>query len=194
MQFSLQDVRKWGFIKIGEHFKLRTKEDIGKLYKSKDGLSLLLSTEKSRGAYSIPAKWGTIKDNLDHYYGFVKFMDSVEPMIELTEVDDICKRRFRNMWDVTWKNYVSAFSCDTALEAWLSETGTKLAFISSDKFEEVGKEVYDFFNAILIWSIFTQQEVNFSKNSIDVLDLITLMIKLSNEDFIYGFVFDTIGD
>lgn len=175
MQYALQDIRRWGNRKIlnyyfrGNFYERLCKVNIG-------GFDVRVSP------YSFAKHWGVLQDSLDGYEGIRLFMLSCEPMIDVIEPDEICKRKFRNTWSKVFKSFCMDTGLDGTKEACLSDLGLRICFMMKSGVA-VPRDILDFYNLVLMWAMFTQHESNFTKNNYNCNDIIENMVLLSGVDF-----------
>ena len=190
MQIALQDIRQWGNIKIGKTF-FRTLDDKEMLIQN----IALLNTEYAEikiSAYSLPKKWNKLSINLKNYFsGLYTFVLDCEPMIDMIDIDEVCQRKFRNNWTRTWKNIGEDLKLSKSEIALLSEFGIKLAFILCVEDFVWSRDLHNiisFYNSLLIWSVFTQSDLNFEKNSLSFLNVLKVLSITDNNEFVYDFI------
>lgn len=170
MQFGLQDIRRWGNRKALQEFPL------GGILGEVSGLAER-HYGKCSSPYSFPAQWGMVQGSV--YAGLYTFMLYCEPMIGSVQVDAICKRRFRNMWNRVWDNIAQDFSLTDSEKELLSGFGIQLAFIAQD----LGI-VTRFYNFLLKWAIFSSNCLNFEKNDMTALGVVDMLVCMQPGQFV----------
>lgn len=199
MQIALQDIRVLGYKKIiryysGDRFKriMAGIEELDCLY-----------YDVKIAPYSLLNKWkllSEIKDR-DEIRGYSLLVYSLEPMIDFEIASDASKRKCRNTWNSLWVNFGTVFG----LESWkimrIRDVGLKILFIyanyctSSSEISAICKnnnvipnielleDILDFYNTVLIWSVFSQQESNFTKNNLSFLDILSMLVVDTDDEF-----------
>lgn len=192
MQIALQDIRRWGNLKIAEHFFPCWNDRLLFIQK----LSLINSNYNfyKASAYSFPRKHKNISYNSRNLYsGIESFILDCEPMIDNIEIDDICQRRFRNSWNSLWKSFCEDLEFSDSEKIMLSELGIRLAYILSEDTDYSDlQDVIDFYNAVIRWSLFTKQESNFEKNDLSFISVMEMLVTSNSSDFVNNFVLDLI--
>lgn len=185
MQLGIQDIRDFGFKKISS--KYFSSENERKYFIDKVMHYNAENASVKQTSFGFLAKWNKVEDK--NYIGIFKFAYNVEPLIDNIKVDEISKRRFRNVWESLWKNYCKVMGFNENVRANLQDWGIRMAFTGTDSIDE---SVLEFYNAILIWHVLTQSETSLAENHIKFLDLLDLMCNSDKEEFVSDFIFSLI--
>lgn len=184
MQIALQDIRTLGYKKLAK-FYLNDKDFFDNL----QYLNTLYCTMKIP-AYSLLNKWSCLSDELlssDKIKGYTSFVYSLEPMIDFESPSNASKRKCRNMWLSIWDNFGATAGLADYQIILLRDFGLKLLFIISDceneKIKLLCEDILKFYNRILKWSIFTQQESNFTKNNLSFIDVLSMLVEDDIDEF-----------
>lgn len=205
MQIALQDIRTLGYKKIAKFFL----EDVSKFFEDLQYLNNLYYNMKIP-AYSLLNKWTLVDNNLSEeaksttVRGYYLFVNSLEPLICLEEVPSCsAKRKCRNMWSSIWNNFGLVSNIEGYQITLLKDFGLKALFIfanynsdnedlkklcfnmsiEDDNLYSVLLRVLDFYNIILTWSVFSQQESNFTKNNLSFVDVLCSLVVDNKDDF-----------
>lgn len=195
MQISLQDIRLLGYKKLYNIFFEESKFLDAKI----QALSTVYCNLRIP-AYSLLNKWNLVQNlNKEDIKGYSMLVHSLEPMIDIDNPSDSAKRKCRNTWGSIFENFGEASKLEKYEVVVLKDVGLKLPFIyansistneSNSDLEKLCKDciiprsddlfdnlevALDFYNYILIWAVFTQQESNFSKNNMSHLDVLSLL-------------------
>lgn len=192
MQLALQDIRCMGYNKIF-NFYIENKAEFFEMLRELNNKFYNLRVP----AYSFLDKWHSISvkatdvDKSKRLKGYFTYVNSLEPLIDAEEKPSIsAKRRCRNTWNTIWNNFSLVSGLQEHEISLLQDLGLKLPFICfTIENDDFLARVLNFYNIVLTWSVFCQQESNFSKNSmtfIDVLNTLAITNKSSFEDFIYS--------
>lgn len=208
MQIALQDIRTLGYKKISKFYLSNEKK--GSFFSDLQKLNTLYYTMKIP-AYSLLNKWKLISDwtkaddftETKEVRGYSRFIYSLEPMIDLESPSNSAKRKCRNTWDSMWDNFGSISELEDYELTLIKDFGLKILFIYCNYFikdsEELNKlccnstldgslfntlkYILDFYNIILTWAIFTQQESNFNKNGLCFIDVLNMLVMDNYEEF-----------
>ena len=201
MQIALQDIRTLGYKKISKFYLDEIDKD--KFFKDLQSLNTLYCAMKIP-AYSLLNKWYLIEDfitpNDENIRGYSLFVYNLEPMINLETPSDSAKRKCRNTWFSIWDNFGSIAGLEGYQITLLKDFGLKVLFIYANhmsKSSEISKlcsgtdlhdydlllSILDFYNVILTWAIFTQQESNFTKNNLSFIDVLSMLVTNNSEEF-----------
>lgn len=204
MQIALQDIRTLGYKKISKFYL--SKESKEKFFENLQSLNTLYYTMKIP-AYSLLNKWSLVEEfitpNDENIRGYSLFVYNLEPMINLESPSDSAKRKCRNMWGSVWDNFGSIAGLEGYQITLLKDFGLKALFIYANyisKSDELNKlcastsidnenlyklllSILDFYNIVLTWAIFTQQESNFTKNNLSFIDVLSMLVVDSGEEF-----------
>lgn len=202
MQIALQDIRTLGYKKISKFFLSSNKEEF---FNNLQTLNTLYCTMKIP-AYSLLNKWYLLEECIssseDSIRGYSLFIYNLEPMIDLESPSDSAKRRCRNTWESIWNNFGSIANLEGYQITLLKDFGLKLLFIyaniqnTNDELiklcgdTQIKEDMYnlvvsmlDFYNVVLTWAIFTQQEVSFTKNNLSFIDVLGMLILDNEKEF-----------
>lgn len=199
MQLALQDIKILGYKKIGRRYL--NSEFISKL---KDINNLYYSMRIP--AYSLLNKWYLVESLAkdENIRGYTSFVYGLEPMIGLTDSPDASsKRKCRNSWSSIWDNIGSISELDECEIMVLSDFGLKILFIyascmikgndeldkfccynnlSCDLYKDL-QDILNFYNVVLTWALFTQQESNFTKNNLSFIDVLSMLVLCNEVEF-----------
>lgn len=195
MQIALQDIRTLGYKKIMLGY---TDEDSSSLSFLEDlkSINILFYTMKIP-AYSLLNKWKLLgnNNNLEEIRGYSLLVHNLEPMIDIAEPTASSKRKCRNTWDSIWSNFGIVNCLEDYEINLIKDFGIKLLFIFvnqciddesisalcnetrvSDNMLISLKHIMNFYNSVLTWSMFTQQESNFTKNDLCFIDVLNMLV------------------
>ena len=202
MQIALQDIRILGYKKIAKYFI----DDKSDFFNSIQSLNNLFYNLKIP-AYSLLNKWKAIDDNLSdedkssNMRGYYLFVNNLEPLISFEDNPSVsAKRKCRNMWNFVWDTFGQVLGLEEYQLTLLKDFGLKIAFIYAgldteftDIFFKLSEEhpgskdlvlrLLEFYNIILIWSVFCQQESNFTKNNLNPIEVLNILVLSSKSEF-----------
>lgn len=207
MQIALQDIRTLGYKKLMLNYASKSESSL-KFLEDLQSINIIFYNMKIP-AYSLLNKWKLLSDILSDdsidkrkIRGYSLLVHSLEPMIDVDEPSASAKRKCRNTWDSIWNNFGSVNSLADYEVNLIKDFGIKLLFIyinqnvndnillSLCNNERVPSrlldslnEIVEFYNSILTWSIFTQQESNFTKNELCFLDVLYMLVVDSSKSF-----------
>lgn len=181
MQFAIQDVRRLGFKKICQNFYTTIQGKVAFLERLR--IENMMLSDIKASAYSLPKKYNSIYESLVYNYnGLIRFVDMCEPMMRsLDNPDSSVQRKVRNQWDSLWKCMKKDLDLSDDNIKMLKELGIRIAFHNESI---VSSETYDFYNAILGWYVFTISECSIQELDLSPMDLISIMVLSSANDFI----------
>lgn len=134
--------------------------------------------------------------------GYSLFAYSLEPMIGVDDPSLSAKRKCRNIWESMWSNLQKVSRLEGYELDLMDKIGLKIVFIYASycyRYENKGlnklcndirlndnefrmvTSLMGFYNALLTWTVLTQQESNLSKNSMNVNDAMYLLVEDSNK-------------
>lgn len=202
MQIALQDMRTLGYKKIMLGY---TDEGLSSLSFFEDLKSInILFYNMKIPAYSLLNKWKLLgsNSNLAEIRGYSLLVHALEPMIDIAEPTASSKRKCRNTWNSIWNNFGSVNCLEDYEINLIKDFGIKLLFIFVNQFiddENISalcnetrvsdtmidslRHIVNFYNSVLIWSIFTQQEINFTKNGLCFIDVLNVLVLDDSESF-----------
>lgn len=179
MQFAIQDIRKYGNLKIA---KLCDDNFLGLVY----GLNSTAYSVKC-SAYGFPLRWGRVRQNVESgYQGLERFVKYCEPMIDDLDLSGQSKdsapvrRKFRNMWSRMWAMFAEDLGLSRQNAEILYDYGLRLAFLDLNDIPEI---VLTFYNAVLSWFVLTQYESNLTSLGLSWLDILHSLILCDSEEF-----------
>lgn len=187
MQFAVQDIRRWGSLKIFNNY---FSSDLGRqsFIERLRTCNFMLEDYKC-SAYSIPRIYKDVYYDIhNQYYGMIRFVDMCEPLIRsMDKPDDSVKRKIRNQWDSMWKCLKDDLSLnDNAFKA-MKELGIRLLFsYTSNEYIHIDPEIFEFYNAILTWYTYTVSESAIANLELSSLELIEFMVINDSDKFVYN--------
>lgn len=186
MQFALHNLRGWGNKKIVQGFYNGAEER--DIFLRKISVYNTEYYNLNSSSYSFLRNWAGLSKDLEGVYdGFVQFVYYCVPCIGGVSIDNNGQRRFKNMWFKIWKNIGKDLCFSDAERVLLCEFGIRLAYIL-DRGIVTGdddlREVVRFYNALIKWALFTQQEENLRKNKYSCTDVVEVLILTPATDFI----------
>lgn len=189
MQLAVQDIRRLGFKKIAKSFYKSFESRIA-FYERLRQENCSLCNYKS-SAYSLPKYYNGIKDNLyGKYNGFIRFIDFCSPMLGVAKVDSVTQRKVRNQWDSLWKCIQRDLTLTDVDINILKELGIRIALAEK---ELISVEIYDFYNAVLSWYVYTNSESNLNEMGLDFNNLLEVMVLESSQNFL-DIILNGLGD
>ena len=180
MQLAVQDIRRLGFRKIADYFYKSAESKIAFYERLRQTNYSLISYKSS--AYSLPKSYANMKDSLTvNYNGIVRFMNFCNPLMEVAKIDAVIQRKVRNQWDSIWKCIQRDLVLTDADTLVLKDLGIRIALVED---ELINAEIFDFFNAILSWYVYSSSEGNLSEVGVDFNDLLEIMVLESSKSFL----------
>lgn len=201
MQIALQDIRVLGYNKINKCYLDSHNREL--FFDKLNSVNTLFNAMKIP-AYSLLNKWSLLEDVKDskEIEGYSIFIHYVEPMIDLDKPTSSSKRKCRNTWDSIWDNFGVVIGLEDYQISIVKEFGLKLLFlfalynsptedlnklccslIISESIYKLVEDLLEFYNIVLKWAIFTQQEENFNKNNLSFIDVLRILVVDDKEDF-----------
>lgn len=180
MQLAVQDIRRLGFKKIAGCFYKSAESKVA-FYERLRQENCNLSKYKA-SAYSLPKYYSSIKNDLvGNYNGFIRFIDFCNPMLGVAKVDSVMQRKVRNQWDSVWKSIQRDLVLTDADTNVLRELGIRIALAEEHL---ISIEIFDFYNAILSWYVYTSSEGNLNEVGLDFNDILEVMVLESSQNFL----------
>lgn len=202
MQIALQDIKVLGYKKISKCYLSCESKDF--FFDKLNELNTLFNAMRLP-AFSLLNKWSLIDEVKDskEIEGYSVFIHYIEPMIDLDEPTTASKRRCRNSWDSIWNNFGAVANLEDYQVSLMKDFGLKILFIFayfydtnnrdlkklccnlevSERLYSLIEELLEFYNIVLKWAIFTQQESNFSKNDLSFIDVLSTLVVEDKEGF-----------
>lgn len=203
MQIALQDIRTLGYKKIIKYYLNTDKRE--KFFEDLQSINILYYTMKIP-AYSLLNKWSLLEvdDSLrESIRGYSSFIYSLEPMIDLEAPSDSSKRKCRNTWDSVWNTFGSISKLEGYQVTLLKDFGLKVLFIyfncvsyndelnklccntriKDERLLCVLEYMLNFYNVVLTWALFSQQESNFTKNNFSFIGVINMLVVNDEVEF-----------
>lgn len=136
-------------------------------------------------AYGFLRQWGSIGENISkNIIGLHAFVLMCEPMIDNISFAKDSKdsapaqRKFRDRWNSLWDNIAKDVSLDSQTVELLGDFGLKLGLLPVNRFSDT---IIEFYNALFIWNVFIQSEVNFEYHGMTHIEVLDLMITSGND-------------
>lgn len=174
MQFFVQDVREWGFRKLFGNFVRSA--DGGSAFTERLRIQNMLLVDCKSTAFSLPKVYNSVYEKIKtKYYGMEFFMSNCEPLIlSMDTVDKSVQRRFRNQWDNCWASFGKSICMRPETVNMVKELGIRLCF--APNFERLSSELFEFYNAVLKWYVYTSTEGAIMETGLTPVQLIERMI------------------
>lgn len=182
MQFAMQDVRKWGYIKLGQKFF----SDEHHRIQFFDELSTILQDlcDIRCSAYSFPRRWCVVKDLCtSRYVGLRNLMYFCEPMINNITSLGACQRKFRDKWTSLWDEFCEVVGLTPWERSLLGQVGLLLAFSEKSYAKSTAKDIIRFFNSVILWYVFAQSEQNLVKVAETPLNFVSRLVSQTADEF-----------
>lgn len=183
MQFFVQDVREWGNKKIFSSFAQST--DGGRAFIERLRIQNMMLIECKSTAFSLPKVYNSIYWRIkSRYYGMEFFMNNCEPLILSTDnPGKSVQRRFRNQWDACWACFGKSVNLQPETTKMLKDLGIRVCF--SERFERLPDELFEFYNAVLKWYVYTCTEGAIQETGLSPVQLVENMILQKPSTFIH---------
>lgn len=182
MQFFVQDVREWGDKKILTNFA-QTLRGENYFFERLSLQNLLLGDYKST-AFSLPRYYRKLYDAIKgRYYGMEYFMNNCEPLILSMDIPGkAVQRRFRNQWVTCWGSFGKSANLAPDTVSMVKELGIRICYVDGAK---VPDEIFQFYNAVLKWFVYTSTEGAILETGFTPTQLIGKMIVQEPSSFVH---------
>lgn len=183
MQFFVQDIREWGFKKIFANFVQSA--DGGSAFIERMRIQNMMLIDCKSTAFSLPKLYGSVHSKINaKYYGMESFMNNCEPLIlSVDTVNKSVQRRFRNQWDACWASFGKSTCMRPETVTMIKELGIRVCF--APNFERISDELFEFFNAVLKWYVYTSTEGAIMETGLTPVQLLERMILNSSASFVH---------
>ena len=183
MQFFVQDVREWGNKKIFANFVQSA--DGGSAFIERLRIQNMMLVDCKSTAFSLPKTYNLVYEKIKgRYYGMECFMNNCEPLIlSVDTVEKSVQRRFRNQWDSCWSSFGKSACLRPETANMVKELGIRICF--SPTFDRLSDELFEFYNAVLKWFVYTSTEGAIMETGLTPTQLVERMILNSSASFVH---------
>lgn len=183
MQFFVQDIREWGNKKIFSNFV--QSENGEQAFFERLRIQNMMLVDCKSTAFSFPKLYSALFDKIKtRYYGMAYFMTNCEPLIQSMECPDkSVQRRFRNQWDACWASFGKSITLSPDTIKTIKDLGIRVCFAWN--FDRLPDELFEFYNAVLKWYVYTSTEGAITELGLTPNELIERMILQKPSVFVH---------
>ena len=187
MQYAIQDIRGWGNKKLYSYFF--PNKHIQNAFLERLRIRNMMLSDVKCSAYSLPKVYNKLSKSINqNYKGMQRFMDMCEPLMSsLDNPDSTVQRKFRNQWDTLWKCFMKDTGLNEEAVTMIKELGIRICFydstellcntaVSQELSDRFPSDVFDFYNTVLSWYVFSLAESNIRELGLTPLEMIETMI------------------
>lgn len=183
MQFFVQDIREWGNQKLFSNFVQSA--DGGSAFIERLRIQNMMLIDCKSTAFSLPKAYKSVYNKIKtRYYGMECFMNNCEPLILcMDDVGKAVQRRFRNQWDNCWASFGKSICLRPETVTMIKELGIRVCF--APNFERFSDELFEFYNAVLKWFVYTSTEGAIMETGLTPVQLVERMILANSASFVH---------
>lgn len=176
---GIQDIFPFGIVKICKAQPDNLLDDIRKLRTE--------TYDSKLTAFGLPNKWQELKPAvIKSYPGLAKLVYFCEPMIDSVDMsvekDNISiRRRFNRKWHSIWDEVGRSMELSDADKEIVDGVGICIAEMDE---ESVPKDIHDFYNLVLKWTVVSQNEVTLKEYGLTVEYALSALIVYDSSEFV----------